>query len=142
MKTIMKTILTFLVVIIPVLANAQFDKPYPDETGKYPDVLNYKVLTDQEPFYPQGEDAFFNYFLENMVYSEEAKAKNISGNVMVSFDVMPDSSITAISVLKGVGYGVDEEVIRLLSPLKYAPGVQNGERVRMNVIMTVFVVSH
>ena len=135
----MKTIFLFLVTfIIPAFVLGQYN----NEQEKYPNVMNYKVVTEQEPFFPAGEDVFFNYFLDNIIYSEEAKEKNISGNVMVSFDVMPDSTITGISVLRGVGYGVDDQVKKLLSQLKYAPGIENGDRVKMNVILNIFVVSH
>ncbi len=135
----MKTIFTFLVtIIIPVLAIGQYN----DQPDKYPNVMNYKVVTEQEPFFPAGKDVFSNYFLNNITYSEEAKEKNVQGNVMLNFDVMPDSTITGVSVLKGVGYGVDEQVVKLLSKLKYAPGIQNGVMVKMSVILTIYVISH
>ena len=135
----MKTIFIFIIsLIIPVLVVGQYN----EEQEKYPDVLNYKIITDQEPYFPGGEDAFINYFNDNLVYSEEAKARNLQGNVMVSFTVMPDSTITGISVLNGVGYGVDAQVVKLLSKLKYAPCIQNGEKVKMTVFMKIFLVAH
>jgi hypothetical protein len=50
---------------------------------------------------------------------------------------MPDSTLSEISVLSGVGYGVDQEIVRLLAPLKYAPAIVNGEKTKMNVIITI-----
>jgi outer membrane biosynthesis protein TonB len=104
---------------------------------KNPYDVNFKMVTQQEPYYAEGDKALFTYFYDNIKYSDEAKTKNISGNVMVSFDVMPDSSIANIFVISGVGFGVDEEIVRLLTPLKYVPGIQSGEKVKMNVILTV-----
>ena len=104
---------------------------------KNPYDVNFSAVTQQEPFYPAGDQALFTYFYDKIIYSQEAKSKMVSGNVMVSFDVLPDSVITDLFVLSGVGYGVDEEIVRLVAPLKYAPGIQSGEKTKMNVILTV-----
>jgi len=82
------------------------------------------------------------FFYKNITYSEEAIAKKISGNVMLSFDVLPDSTISNIAVLSNVGYGLEEQVVKLITPLKYAPGIQNGEAMKMNVILSVPVRAH
>jgi hypothetical protein len=35
---------------------------------------------------------------------------------MVSFDVMPDSTLSDINVISGVGNGIDEQIVNLLKP--------------------------
>lgn len=107
------------------------------ETKKYNDKQNMPVVLEQEAFYPDGLPALFRYFRENIQYSQDAIDNKVFGEVMVSFDVLPDSSLKDITVLSGVGFGVDEEVVRLFKPLKYAPSVQNGVALKMNVIVTV-----
>ena len=104
---------------------------------KNPYDVNFKVVTQQEPSYPAGDNALYSYLYNNIKYSDEAKEKNVSGNVMISFNVMPDSTLSDIMVLAGVGYGVDEELVRLIKPLKYIPGIQNSEKTKMNVILTI-----
>jgi protein TonB len=99
--------------------------------------VNFHVVTQSEPSYPAGDKVLFTYFADSIKYSDEAKAKGISGNVLVSFNVMPDSTLSDVFVLSGVGYGIDDEVVKLLTPLKYAPGIQSGEKTKMNVILTV-----
>lgn len=99
--------------------------------------VNFTFKTEQQPFYPAGETALYTYFYYTISYSEKAIADKINGNVMVSFYVMPDSTLSEIMVLSGVGYGIDEEVVRALTPLKYAPAIIDGEKVKMNVIIDV-----
>lgn len=103
---------------------------------------NFSVTTQQRPFYPGGDMELVMFFYKNITYSEEAIAKKISGNVMLSFDVLPDSTISNIAVLSNVGYGLEEQVVKLITPLKYAPGIQNGEAMKMNVILSVPVRAH
>jgi len=79
----------------------------------------------------------YTYFYNTIQYSDSAKVAKINGDVMLSFYVMPDSTLTDILVLSGVGYGIDEEVARVMAPLKYAPGMIDGEKVKMNVIINV-----
>ncbi|MFA6924254.1 MAG: energy transducer TonB [Bacteroidales bacterium] len=98
---------------------------------------NMNVELQKEPMYPQGEKALYEYFYYNIKYSDEAKAKKINGEVIVSFDVAIDSTLKNIQIFKRVGFGIDEEIIRLLKPLKYAPAIQNDVPVKMNVVITV-----
>lgn len=105
--------------------------------NKNPYNVNFTFKTDQQPFYPAGETSLYTFFYYNIKYSEKAIADKVNGNVMVSFYVMPDSTLSEIMVLSGVGYGIDEEVVRVLTPLKYAPAIVDGEKVKMNVIIYV-----
>lgn len=107
------------------------------ETKTYNDAQNIKVVLEQAAYYPQGEAALLMYFRDSIVYSQEAIAEKINGNVMVSFDVMPDSTLNDIVVFEGVGYGIDEEVVRLFQNLRYAPSLQNGVRLRMSLLVTI-----
>jgi protein TonB len=122
----------FISVIVIYSANATGQ-----DNKKNPYDVNFNAVTQQEPYYAAGDKVLFTYFYENIKYSDEAKAKNVSGNVMISFDVMPDSTLSNIFILSGVGFGIDEEIVKLLTPLKYIPGIQSGEKVKMNVILTV-----
>ncbi len=67
-----------------------------------------------------------------MVYPAEAKKYNIQGRVIVSFIIEKDGSLTNIKVMRGLGYGFDEEAVRVLklSP-KWNPGLQCGVPVRV-----------
>ncbi|HRY33836.1 MAG TPA: TonB family protein [Bacteroidales bacterium] len=108
------------------------------ETRKqYNDAQNMPVVVQEEARFPAGMGALLKYFRDSLHYSQEAIDNRVNGQVMVSFDVMPDSSLSEIVVIDGVGFGVDEEVVRLFRQLKYAPSVQNGVIIKMNLMVTI-----
>ena len=108
----------------------------------YNDKQNIAVVTEQEPFYPKGDLELYKYVLNAVKYSDEAKQKFIEGEVMLSFDVLPDSTISNANVISGVCCGINEEVQRVVKVLKFAPAMQNGIKMRMNVMMNFPVKAH
>jgi TonB family protein len=61
-----------------------------------------------------GRVALKKYMEKNVRYPDEARQRKIEGKVVIEFVVRPDGSLTDFKVLKGIGYGCDEEVIRLI----------------------------
>lgn len=108
----------------------------------YNDKQNIAVVTEQEPFYPKGDLELYKYVLNAVKYSDEAKQKFIEGEVMLSFDVLPDSTVSNANVISGVCCGINEEVQRVVKVLKFAPAMQNGIKMRMNVMMNFPVKAH
>jgi len=81
---------------------------------------------------PSGGMAGWNKYLsENLRYPPNAQRKGIEGTVIVAFVVNTDGTTTDIEILRSVGGGCDEEVIRIVkgSP-KWTPGMQRGTPVR------------
>ncbi len=99
-------------------------------------------VTTQDAFYPKGDGALYTYIMYNTKYSEEAKHKSIEGNVSLSFDVMPDSSLKNIKIVSDPGYGIGESVKLLVEQLKFAPSLQLGIPVKMNVMIDFPVKAH
>lgn len=110
---------------------------FSQEDPKNPYDVNFKVNYDQEAHYPAGAEAFYAYIYKNITYTDEAKQKMISGDVLVSFDVMPDSTVSNIIILSSPGCGVDEEINRLIAPLKFAPAMAKGTPMRQNMMMSI-----
>jgi len=92
-----------------------------DRKEAYNNMANSPRPSDAS--FPGGMDAFKKYVSANMKYPEEARKNNISGIVWVSFAVNKDGTINNITIPEGIGYGCDEEAIRLIkhSP-KWTPG--------------------
>ncbi len=109
---------------------------------EYNDKQNMEVVTTREASYSEGEQALYKYIFKNVDYSDESKAADIEGNVMVSFNVQADGSVTNTVVLSGVGYGINEEVTRLLKELKFIPAIRNGLKVKMNLVYDFPVRAH
>lgn len=129
-----KSIIVFSLMFIVFSVNKAFCQNYNDKQ-------NIQVSTNQEPVYPQGEKAFYEYVNSNIRFSDEAKKNYIKGDVTMSFDVKADSTISNVMVISGIGYGIDEEITRIIEKTKFAPAVQNGFKVRMNVMITIPVVA-
>lgn len=117
------------VILFSFLTNAQEKKP-----------VNVVVI-NQKAYYPGGDHALNEYFLRNLIYSEKAINDKVRGNVDLSFYVLTDSSVSEITMLKGVGYGIDEEVVKLAAGLKFAPAVANGTPVKSNLVFSVPVLA-
>lgn len=111
------------------------------QSSASPDKQNMQITT-QDAFYPKGDQALFTYIMYNVKYSEEAKQKYIEGNVSLSFDVMPDSTVKNVNIISDPGYGVGEGVKKLVEQLKFAPAIQMGMKVKMNLMMDFPVKAH
>ncbi len=61
-----------------------------------------------------GFKKFNNYIRQNKVYPQEANNYGVSGEVVVQFDITPSGELNNYRILKSVGFGCDEEAIRLL----------------------------
>jgi len=90
----------------------------------------YEVVEIQ-PSPPGGMAGWNKYLMENLRYPTNAQRKGIEGTVIVAFVVNIDGTTTDIEILRSVGGGCDEEVIRIVkgSP-KWTPGMQRGTPVR------------
>jgi TonB family protein len=93
---------------------------------------------DIQPTFPGGKKALASYLTINQKYPESARQYDISGEVEVSFYVELDGSITGIDITEGLGYGCDDEAIRLVSKMpKWIPGKVMGTTKRMIVNMRI-----
>jgi len=61
-----------------------------------------------------GNRAFKQYLEKNIQYPEEAKINKVQGRVTVEFYVETDGDLAEFTVIKGIGSGCDEELIRLI----------------------------
>lgn len=108
-------------------------------------VTGYGVArdNDEEPIIhlaePLGGKRAYNKYLDNNVrYPEEASKNNIKGKVKVEFAVRIDGSLDEYKVVKGLGYGCDEEVIRLIKEgPKWSPSTENGQPIESTVLVGV-----
>jgi TonB family protein len=73
--------------------------------------------------YPVGGKRQYKQYLEkNLQYPQTALLNNVEGRVTVQFAVETTGSLADFKVLKGIGNGCDEEVIRLIkSGPKWTP---------------------
>jgi TonB family protein len=61
-----------------------------------------------------GIKAYDKYMEDNLRYPQQALANNIKGRVVVEFNVGVDGAISDFVVMRSLGHGCDDEVIRLV----------------------------
>lgn len=68
-------------------------------------------------------------------FSEEARKAKLTGNVLVNLWVDRTGRVTHVSVLKGLGMGLDEKAIEAVKQFRFKPAMENGKpvMVEMNI---------
>jgi TonB family protein len=99
------------------------------------------IEEDNLSYKPQPENglmSYRNYLKKNLQYPAEARKNNIQGNVRVEFTVKANGQLADFSVKKGLGYGCDQEALRLIKVgPAWKPAVYNGKKVDRKI--TVYV---
>ncbi|MBU3677352.1 MAG: energy transducer TonB, partial [Chitinophagaceae bacterium] len=98
-------------------------------------VVESKVFdfVEQMPEFPGGETKLAEYLSKNIKYPKQANENGIQGRVVLSFIVNEDGNITDIKVVRGIGYGCDQEAMRVVNGMpNWKPGRQNGKPVRVS----------
>jgi len=95
-------------------------------------------ITVQKPEFPGGSEHFLTFIQKNLSYPDKAVKNNIEGTVEVEFTVEKDGSLTNFILLKGIGYGCDEEVLKaVLKSPKWKPGIMNNVPATINTSVSV-----
>lgn len=96
------------------------------------------VVVEQDPTFPGGYDGLAKFLSENIKYPELAKANGITGKVFVQFTVEKDGSVSNIKLIRDIGGGCGQEVIRVVQLMpKWNPGMQKGKPVRTSFTLPV-----
>ena len=106
-------------------------------TGSGDEIYNFRDI-EAYPEFEGGMKAFYKFIQKNLRYPASALDQEKQGKVFISFVVERDGAISDVKVLKGVGYGMDEEASRVIkkSP-NWKPGKQNGKTVRVRFNMPI-----
>lgn len=116
---------------VPVVTKPK--EPTTPPKKKTPDPRAIYRVVDETPSFPGGESAMNFWLARNRRTPEAAERSFISGVVKVTFVVNTDGSRQDITVIKSVGYGCDEEAVRLVKSMpRWNPGRQERRLVRAN----------
>jgi hypothetical protein len=104
--------------------------------GSTKDEDHEPIITLAEPV---GGKKAYDYYLEsNLKYPEEALKNKIKGKAGIEFKVSPDGSLKDFRVIKKLGYGCEDEIIRLVKEgPRWIPSMEDNKptestvRVRM-----------
>ena len=97
----------------------------------------YQVRTKGE--YEGGKKQLFQILSSNLEYPDQALKNDIQGKVIVKFVIEKDGTISNFEILKDVGYGCGEEIIRVLkkTQAKWNSAKIDNKRVRSYYILRV-----
>jgi len=85
-----------------------------------------------------GMDAYRRYLIDNQRMPREAQSASIQGKVTISFTVQPDGTLTSFTTQKSLGYGCDEEVVRLIAAgPSWTPTIHQGKSLATTVSVTL-----
>lgn len=95
-------------------------------------------IVDEMPVFPGGDHELMRYIEDNLNYPQEALERGIQGRVFVKIIVEPNGSISNAKIIRGLGFGCDEEAISVIESMpNWEPGRKNGETVRVNIAVPV-----
>ncbi len=78
------------------------------------------------------------FVYKNIKYPAEARKNGIEGTIVTSFIIEKNGEITEPKILRSIGGGCDEEVLRIVESMPaFIPGKQRGKNVRVKYMLPV-----
>lgn len=116
-----------------VIEDIVFEEPVEEEVAD--EVF---TIVEQQPEYPGGMGAFYQFVQKKLKYPSQARRMGIEGKVFVQFVVDKAGNITEVKAVRGIGAGCDEEAEKVIgqSP-KWKPGKQRGKSVKVRMILPI-----
>ncbi len=121
------------------------DDPDKFKTGEGTAPVEVKAEVETEflsvevmPEYAGGNAALAKFLQKNLRYPRNASDAGIGGKVYVQFVVGKDGNISNIDILKGLGFGCDEEAQRVIKLMpRWNPGKQSGRNVTVKFTLPI-----
>ncbi|MGI4833146.1 MAG: TonB family protein [Janthinobacterium lividum] len=96
------------------------------------------VFVEKMPEFAGGQAALLRYLRDHMRYPSQALREQAEGRVFMSFVVRADGTIADVTVLKGLGFGLDEEALRVVRQMPaWTPGYQAQHAVAVRFTLPI-----
>jgi periplasmic protein TonB len=113
----------------------EIDMPVAVETEEKDKIF---LSVEQSPEFAGGMNALLKFLQKNLHYPTPAVNANVMGKVYMQFVVGQDGNISKVDVLKGIGFGCDEEAQRVVKLMpKWSPGRQSGRAVAVKFTLPI-----
>ncbi|WP_077924236.1 energy transducer TonB [Spirosoma sp. 209] len=102
------------------------------------DTLRYAKIY-QPPSFKGGMAALGDFLNNTLRYPAEAQRRGVQGRVVIGFVISEEGAVDDITVIRGLGYGTDEEAARVVkwSSSRWTPGYQRGQPVRVTYVLPI-----
>lgn len=95
-------------------------------------------LAEVMPQFPGGSGALKSYLESHKKYPEHARENELEGKVYVQFIVNADGSLSNIRLARGIGFGCDEEALRLVQSMPaWTSGTHQGQAVPVRYTLPI-----
>jgi periplasmic protein TonB len=99
------------------------------------EVTTFETFVSEMPTF-NGEMP--KYLANQINYPAQARENGIEGKVVISFVVMQDGSINHVQLIKGIGFGCDQEAIRVIESMpRWNAGKQNGKTKAVKMVIPI-----
>ncbi len=96
------------------------------------------IAVEKMPEFAGGQAALLRYLQKNLRYPSSALAAGMGGRVFLTFVVGADGRISEVTILKGLGYGLDEEAQRVVRQMPaWVPGYQSKHPVPVRFTLPI-----
>jgi TonB family protein len=96
------------------------------------------TVVEHQPEFPGGMAQLGKYLRENLKYPKAAERAKVGGKVYLSFTVTKTGEIADVQVMKGMGFGTDEEAVRVVSQMpRWTAGRQGKEPVNVRFALPI-----
>ncbi|MEW6654397.1 MAG: energy transducer TonB [Bacteroidota bacterium] len=113
--------------------NVKVEESKPAEKKQEPVDETYYVAVDimPEPF------GGIEKLQQKVNYPEEAANESIVGRVLVKAFINENGEVTRAEIVKGLGYGCDEEALWVIKSTRFRPGKKNGKPIKVQLTIPV-----
>ena len=116
--------------ITPAESSETLNVPAQSPVAAPQQVITPLGFAEVMPSYPGGVKALNRFLNRALSYPEMARENEVEGKVYVQFVVETDGRLSRVKVVRGIGYGCDQEALRLIKLMpRWQPGRQNAQNV-------------
>ena len=103
------------------------------------DIAYYDSELESDAEFLGGLEELYMFVCMNVEYPKEAREANIEGKVFVTFTVEKDGSVANVKLLKDIGYGCGEAVVKMVQSMpRWKPAMRkNGTPARVQFSLPV-----
>ncbi len=110
----------------------------PDTGTKKPNDRVQTILPDSPAQFPGGDEARNRYFIDNIIYSPEARKEGIEGTVFVHFIIESTGKISNAKVIKSVYPSLDKVAWDVVSNMPdWVPAMKNKKPVSSEMTIPI-----